>query len=138
MKTHFLSPLLRTDDAYGLRIARSGTWLARSIEPAFTSSTRKKGLLGRTHLADDVAIVIAPSQGVHTFGMQFGIDLVGVARDGRVVKIRHHVPPRRLMFALTAFAIVELAGGACERCGLEVGDVLRVESAVSGDQSGRP
>lgn len=137
MKTHFLSPLLRTDGAYGLRIARSATWLARSIEPAFSSSARKRGLLGRTQLADDVALVIAPSQGVHTFGMQFAIDIVGVSRAGRVVKIRAQVPPRRVMFSLTAFAIVELAGGVCERVGLQVGDLLTVESTAAAEPAGR-
>jgi uncharacterized membrane protein (UPF0127 family) len=81
------------------------------------SESRRKGLLGRASLDPTTGFVIAPSQGVHTFGMRFAIDIVGVARDGRVVKIRPQVPPQRLVFAWTAFAILELAAGVVERPG---------------------
>jgi len=90
------------------------------------STTRRKGLLGRDALDRDVGFVIAPTQGVHTFGMRFPIDIVGVARDGRVVKVRGEVPPRRLVFALRAFAILELAAGVARRAAIAVGDRLIV------------
>ena len=82
--THFLADVLKSGGSYGLLIERSGVWLARTVEAAVDSETRKRGLLGRDALDPDSAIVIAPSQGVHTFGMRFDIDIVGVARDGRV------------------------------------------------------
>ena len=34
---------------------------------------RTRGLLGRTGLAPDTALIIAPCQAVHTFGMRFAI-----------------------------------------------------------------
>jgi uncharacterized membrane protein (UPF0127 family) len=121
---HFLADVLKRGGCYGLLIERSGVWLARTVEAAVDSETRKRGLLGRDALDPNSAIVIAPSQGVHTFGMRFNIDIVGVGRDGRVIKIREAVPPRRLVFSLRAFAIVEMAAGACTRMGLRVGDRL--------------
>jgi uncharacterized membrane protein (UPF0127 family) len=68
--------------------------------------------------------VIAPSQGIHTNGMRFPLDIVGVARDGRVVKCRPSVAPRRIVLALSAFAILELAEGESARAGLQLGDRL--------------
>lgn len=76
---------------------------------------------------DDAALVIAPSQGVHTFGMKFPLDIVGVRRNGEVVSVQYGVKSRRIVLSLRAFAIVELSGGACGRKGVRVGDRLLAE-----------
>jgi uncharacterized membrane protein (UPF0127 family) len=121
---HFLSNALAAPGQWGLRIERTGGWLVRSLEIASDSESRKKGLLGRDALAPEIGFVIAPSQGVHTFGMRFPIDIVGVTREGRVVKARSAVRRSRLVFALRAFAILELASGVAGAAGLAVDDVL--------------
>jgi uncharacterized membrane protein (UPF0127 family) len=121
---HFLTDALNAPGQWGLRIQRTGGWLVRTLEIAADSESRKKGLLGRDGLAPGIGFVIAPSQGVHTFGMRFPIDIVGVTREGRVVKARNAVRPSRLMFALRAFAILELASGVASEAGLAVDDVL--------------
>lgn len=105
-----------------ITIESSGTVLATRIEVGGDSASRRKGLLGRDHLDAGHAFVIAPCQGVHTFGMRFAIDIVAVARDGVVVKIRTHVPRRRIVLALNAFAIVELPSGSVGPTNLKVGD----------------
>ena len=122
---HFLTPLLkgRAGD-YSLTIAGGGSLLASVIEPAFESKTRNRGLLGRDGLAVGHALIIAPSNSVHTFGMRFAIDLIYAARDGRVVKIRSAVPRSRLSFAFGAFAVIEMAAGSAEKAGLRAGDTL--------------
>jgi uncharacterized protein len=121
---HFLTDALKTPGLWGLQIQRTGGWLVRTLEIAADSESRKKGLLGRDRLAPEVGVVIAPSQGVHTFGMRFPIDIIGVTRDGRVVKARSAVRPARLVFALRAFAILELAAGVAGEAGLAVDDIL--------------
>jgi uncharacterized protein len=123
---HFLSGVRQSPAQYGLQIARSGQLFVRRLELAGDSTLRKKGLLGRTSLDPDIGFVIAPTQGIHTFGMAFAIDVIGVSRDGRVVRIKANVPARRLVFALRAFAIIEVAAGIAARAGLTVGDQLSV------------
>ena len=123
-RPHFLDPVLRTKGAWGLRIARTGALLAARAELAGSSKTRTRGLLGRDGLDAGEALVIAPCQGVHTFGMRFTIDIVGVARDGTVVTIRSRVPRRRIALSLRSFAIVELPAGASQGADLRVGDLL--------------
>ena len=91
---------------------------------AGNSASRRKGLLGRDSLDPGCAVVIAPCQGVHTFGMRFAIDIVAVARDGVVVKIRSDVPRRRIVLALRAFAIMEFPPGSAAAADLRVGDRL--------------
>ena len=123
---HFLEPVLHGPGRYGLRVERSGAWLAVDLELAGTSSSRRRGLVGRDRLAAGHALVIAPSQGVHTFGMRFAIDVVGVSRRGQVVSIRRGVVPRRIAIAWRAFAMVELEAGAAAAAGVAIGDQLIV------------
>lgn len=122
-REHFLRAALGPG-VWGLRVEGSGAWLATHVEIAGGSATRRKGLLGRQGLPAGHALVLAPCQGVHTFGMRFPIDIVGVNRDGRVVTIRHAVPRRRVVLAFRAFAIVELSAGRCAVAGLRAGDRL--------------
>lgn len=124
---HFLTPILKgpTTDYY-LGIDGRSTVLASTLEPAFDSKTRNRGLLGRDSLPDDSALIIAPSNSVHTFGMRFPIDVIYAKRDGRVVKIRESMPKSRISLALGAFAVIEMAAGSAERVGLEVGDLVFV------------
>jgi uncharacterized protein len=99
------------------------------LEGAFDSSSRNRGLLGRATLDPEHALIIAPSNMVHTFGMRFPIDLLFVTRDGRVLKAARAVPARRIVCALRAFAVVELAANTLERSGTVVGDRLSVVPA---------
>ena len=47
-------------------------------------------------------MAIAPSNAVHTFAMRFPIDLLFIARDGRVIKRIVNLPARRVSVALSA------------------------------------
>ena len=111
----------------GLRIERTGAWLVSRLHLAVDSESRRRGLLGRTGLEAGEGLVIAPSQGVHTFGMAFAIDVVGLSRDGRITKIRSQVPPRRIVLALSAHSILELPGGHASACAVRVGDRVSVD-----------
>jgi hypothetical protein len=126
----FLDPLLkRPQDAWVLRNDRTSLIVASSLECAFESATRRKGLLGRTSLPADAALVIAPCNSIHTFFMRFAIDVVFVARDGRVVRVSGAVPAWRIRLALRAFAVVELAAYALERSDTREGDRLSLAQA---------
>ena len=100
--------------------------VASTIECAFDSASRRKGLLGRAALPDDAAIIIAPCNSIHTFFMRFSIDVVFVARDGHIVRISRAVSAWRIRAALRAFAVVELAAGALERADTKENDRLRL------------
>jgi uncharacterized membrane protein (UPF0127 family) len=132
---HFLESALDSEVSWGLRVERTGVWLATRGELAGTSAARRRGLRGRTAIADGAALVIAPSQGVHTFGLTFAIDVVAVSRIGVVRRARREVPPYRLVIAPTAFAVIELPAGTIERIGLIEGDrVVVAHVALAGGQ----
>lgn len=126
-RAHFLQPLLRRHAGrLVLRNTRTGLPVARVVETAFDSAGRRRGLLGRDALAAGHALVIAPTNLVHTFAMRFAIDILFAARDGQVLKIRKGVPPRRIAGSLRAFAVVELAAGQIELSGTRAGDWIEV------------
>jgi uncharacterized membrane protein (UPF0127 family) len=124
----FLAPLA-ADRARGWRLLnqRTARILAASLEPAFDSRTRRRGLLGRAALERDAALILAPCSSIHTFFMQFPIDVAFVARDGRVLHLRERMGPWRISGAVRAFAAVELEAGAIARTGTRCGDVLLIE-----------
>ena len=124
----FLSPL-RNADASGfvLRNQQTGTVVATHLLPAFDSKTRNVGLLGRQSLDPGTAMIIAPTNAVHTFFMRFPIDIAFVKKDGRILKIRKRLPAWRMAASWDAYAVVEMAAGSFEAAGTDVGDCITVE-----------
>ncbi len=100
------------------------TELARCIEVADSGRKRTKGLLGRAALAPGEGLWIVPCEGVHTFGMQFPIDLVYIDRNKRVKKVKNAVPPWRLSFCFSAYSVLELAPGSVQNTATRSGDIL--------------
>jgi uncharacterized protein len=124
--TTFLRPLLRNPGNHSLRNERTGAVLAMHVLGAFDSASRRTGLLRHESFPEGSAIIIAPSNAIHTFFMRFAIDVAFVSKDGRVVKIRAGVPPWRMSAALRAYAVVELPAGTLEKTGTRRGDRLIV------------
>jgi uncharacterized membrane protein (UPF0127 family) len=107
-----------------------------SIEIAGSGERRRKGLLGRSGLAAGEGLWIVPCEAVHTFGMQFPIDLVYLDRKNRVVKTRSQVRPGRLSACLSAHSVVELPSGTVQSKAIKRGDLLelvRVPAAASAE-----
>ena len=61
--------------------------------------------------------------------MRFAIDILFVAKYGRVIKVRRAVPPRRIAGAWGGFAVVELAAGGVDVSGTRAGDAIEVVPA---------
>ena len=124
----FVGPLLRrsSSSALCIRNERNGRVLANSVLSAFDSKARRAGLLGYDAFPDNHAMVIAPTNAVHTWFMRFHIDLAFVSKTGLVVKTYHSVKPWRLAGAFRAYAVVELPAGSLARSDTVRGDVLEI------------
>ncbi|HEX4021257.1 MAG TPA: DUF192 domain-containing protein [Acidobacteriaceae bacterium] len=103
--------------------------IAHYVEIARHGAARRKGLLGRNHLATGEGLWIVPCESVHTFGMRFAIDLIYLDRNKKVKKVRSDVPPWRLSACLSAHSVLELAPGTIHRTGIRRGDRLEFSSA---------
>jgi uncharacterized protein len=114
------------------------TEVANSAEVASSGAKRSKGLLGRKGLEPGGGMWIVPCEAVHTFFMQFPLDLIYLDRKHCVRKVRRHVPPWRVSFCLTAHSILELPSGAIGESQTQIGDSVEIVPAdtASSDQLG--
>jgi uncharacterized protein len=125
--TTFVGPLVaRPDAGLVLRNLRTGRIVANRLLPAFESQTRRTGLLKHTSLDDGEAMIIAPTNAVHTWFMKFDIDIAFVTRDGRVLKARDTVRPWRMTGALGGYAVIEMKAGSFSAADTVRGDRLEI------------
>ena len=112
------------------------TVLATCLEVANSASRRSKGLLGRARLSPGEGLWILPCEAVHTFFMQFPIDLVYLDRKNRIRKLSGEVPPWRLSACLSAHSVLELVPGTIRNTQTQPGDLLEFSPAsLPGDSS---
>jgi uncharacterized protein len=128
----FLAPLITEPRSVGvLRNTRTGGVIVTHLETAFDRKRRNRGLLGRTSLERNHALILAPCNAVHMFFMKFPIDVMFVGRDGTVRRIVRELRPWRVAAALTAYTTIETAAGVARETDTRVGDVLSVEVAAA-------
>ncbi len=102
--------------AIGTRIAVADTFLRRLV-----------GLLGRRRLDADAGLWIVPSSGVHTFGMMFPIDVIGLDRELRVCAVWPKLRPWRTSgVSWRIHSVIELPTGSIERGNIQRGDQLEI------------
>jgi hypothetical protein len=107
-----------------------GTMLGDRIRVADSGVTRIVGLLGERGLPTGDGLLIVPSQGVHTWGMQFPIDIAVLDDDWSVMATHSNMGPFRMtrMFWKAA-AVLELPAGTLDTTFTAVGDRIEFNRA---------
>ena len=104
---------------------KDGKVLIDAIEVPDTVFGRMKGLLGRRSLGRGKAMLLSPCSSIHTFGMQFSLDLVFLDRTMRITSLSEKVPPNRVEWGgVAARSVLELETGWLEMASLREGDQL--------------
>ena len=110
-----------------LRNATSGRLLAEQIRVADTAWTRMRGLLGHPPLRAGEGLWIRPSNGVHTFGMKYAIDVIFLDSRKRVVDLYENLKPFRLTkIRFDTRSVVELPTHTISQSGTKIGDQLEI------------
>jgi uncharacterized membrane protein (UPF0127 family) len=89
----------------------------RPVPVAEGFRTRLLGLAFRDRADAGPGLLIPRCASVHTFGMRFALDVYFLDRDGRVLRIRRRVPPRRVLWHRGARKVLEIpvpVGGETE------------------------
>lgn len=109
--------------------AQSNRVIGERIVCANTPRMRLIGLLGKSKLPEGEGVWLQPSSGVHTFGMRFAIDVLGLNQELRVVRLWPRLRPQRITAVdFKVRSAVELAPGTIEEHGIQLGDQLRFAS----------
>jgi len=104
-----------------------GSVLADTIVVAETPLKRMKGLLGRDIFNKGEALIIKPSNSIHTFFMRFPIDLLFVDRNNRIVKAVSSLKPYRLIpICWHGKYVIELPAGTILASSTQPGDSLQI------------
>ncbi|MFD1735252.1 DUF192 domain-containing protein [Bacillus salitolerans] len=102
--------------------------LANQIGQANTFFTRLKGLMFSSELPSGCALHIMPCQSVHTYFMNYNIDVLFMDDNQKVVGIVESMQPRKVTKVYRkAKSVIELPEGTVASTGLKVGDVLSFE-----------
>jgi uncharacterized membrane protein (UPF0127 family) len=110
-----------------LKITNSkGAVLADRAGIADTGAKRRTGLLKHSKLEPGDGLLIR-TEGVHTFGMKFPIDVVFLSKARKVLKVRPNMVRARIALSLRAHSVLELPAGTLESTGTLTGDQLVFE-----------
>jgi uncharacterized membrane protein (UPF0127 family) len=108
--------------------ATRGTVLGERVRVADTGLSRIVGLLGERELPQGDGLLIVPSQGVHTWGMLFPIDIVVLDRGWNVLALRRRMRAFRMTRLFwKAAAVLELPPGMLDSTATAIGDTLEFE-----------
>ena len=108
--------------------AASARIVCERLRCAQNGLTRMIGLLGEKELDATAGLWIKPSNGVHTFGMRFSIDVIALDKGNKVVKVWQDVGPQRMIFApKQTRSVLELAAGTAAVHRIAAGDTCRFD-----------
>jgi uncharacterized membrane protein (UPF0127 family) len=104
---------------------------------ADTTLSRMVGLLGRRSLTVGEGLWIRPSSGVHTVGMSFPIDVIGLDKKRKVLRLwRNLVPWRVTSLSWAMHSVIELPSGRIVEADVQIGDLLQIAEAIVGEGNG--
>ncbi|MGC2163712.1 MAG: DUF192 domain-containing protein [Silvibacterium sp.] len=84
-------------------------FLSLGVAPANTTFARLKGLIGKMRLKLDEGLWVVPSQGVHTLGVFFPLDLIYLNENHQVIHVIEHFPRFRIApLRIKAASVLEL------------------------------
>ena len=107
-----------------------GTLVGSCVRVAETGLTRIVGLLGERALRPGDGLLIVPSQSIHTWGMQFPIDIAFLDPDWKVIAMRGDMGPFRMTRIFwKAAAVLELPSGVLASTSTQIGDAMEFERA---------
>ncbi len=110
-------------------------FLGLRVEPANTTFSRLKGLIGRLHLRFDEGIWVVPSSGVHTIGVLFPLDLLYLDEQHRVIHQIEYFPRFRIAPLRTqAASVLELPTHTIYSSQTQPGDQLIICPAEQMEQ----
>ncbi len=107
----------------------SGQVLAEEVWVAETFYRRLKGLMFSAELPSGCCLHIRPCRSVHTFFMNYSIDVVHIDAKYRIVGLEKHMNPGKLGAVFPhSESVIEMPAGSIEQNGLLIGSTVQFEN----------
>ena len=108
------------NSAFSLEITQADTFLGRFL-----------GLMGKKALPPFHGLLLIPCSSVHMCFMRFPIDVVYLAADGQVLKVRPRLQPwYGMSWCPGAWGVLELPAGGAEQAGIQKGEWLQCSEST--------
>jgi uncharacterized protein len=106
---------------------RNGEVIAKNVDIADSFSSRAIGLMFSKDIGDREGLMIDPTNSIHTFFMNYPLDIIFLSRTNNVVKIIKDLKPWRLTRPyFSAVKVLEMKGGTLNK-NLKQGDELSID-----------
>jgi uncharacterized membrane protein (UPF0127 family) len=103
------------------------SFLALNVTCAGTQLARLKGLVGVMRVSQGEGLWVIPSQGIHTIGVLFPIDVVYLDSKDRVIHLVEHLRPFRLgPIRMKCASVLELPPHVIYESQTQVGDQMLI------------
>jgi len=103
------------------------TILADNAELANTFLKRLIGLLNRKALNPGEALILAPSNSIHSFFMRFTIDVLFLDKSGKVIRTLPSFKPFRLSpICFNSHSVIEFPENTLELTQTQPGDIINL------------
>lgn len=112
-----------------MTLLRNNQILTKNARMASTLFQRTIGLLGKTRLDRNEALILSPCRAVHTFFMKFSIDVAFLKPDGTIVSLYPNLKPYRMTWIYPgAHSALEFPAGTIEQWQLEKGQKIMIQN----------
>jgi uncharacterized protein len=114
------------------------TWIVSKVNKADSFLSRIIGWIGRSKMDPEAALWVSPCWGIHTFGMNFAVDVMFLEKNHRVVAIYKNLPINRISpFVFRAQSVLVLPVYSIEKSHTMIGDFIEItESETTYARSG--
>ena len=111
-----------------LKVQKENSLIASRVEVASSLAQKTLGLMFSKDLGEKDGLLIESCNSIHTFFMNYPIDVVFLSKENEIIKIFRNLKPWRMTFMyFKASKVLEFMGGTLSH-NLEVGDKLDIDS----------
>lgn len=103
----------------------NNTIISKNVTVADSFFKRLKGLMFTKELSNESAMHIIPCNEIHTFFMNYSIDVLYLDRNNTIVAMDEDLKPRKIgKLIKNAKSVVELPSGKIKKLNLQIGQLV--------------
>jgi hypothetical protein len=106
----------------------NGAELANNVSKADSFFKRLKGLMFTKSLPTGHGLLIQPCQSIHTYFMNYPIDVLYLSKDLEIVGLDETIKPATVgKYQKRAFSVLELPSGTIRKTETKIGNYLTIK-----------
>jgi uncharacterized protein len=105
----------------------NGAEIANEITKAHHFFSRLKGLMFSKSLPEGHGLHIQPCRSIHTFFMNYPIDVLYLNKDFEIVGLDENLQPAKMgQVYKNGYSVLELTSGTIQKSGTKVGNKIKI------------